>query len=248
MPDGVEAKAELSLYAAALRGGEFTVPQQRLAAGETTFRIGPLPAGDYDLLCDVEGRGRLAHRGLHLGVDETLQLPPFDADAQRALVVVLRHADGRPATGAAVRLARIYESCTESEPGRYVSRPIAAGEDEVVARGPGFAPDAFAVRFTGDEEPFVHTVAPAATVEVCMTPATPRDRWVGALQIRLTDGNGVEVVKELTAIDGKEQFVWRIGLRPGTYSLRCSAFRDGSGATTFTVGTAPLRVDLQLAK
>jgi hypothetical protein len=64
----------------------------------------------------------------------------------------------------------------------------------------------------------------------------------------LTDANGTDLVKQLVAIDGKEQFVWRIGLRPGTYSLRCSAFGDGSGATSFTVGTAPLRVELQLVK
>ncbi|HEX5051944.1 MAG TPA: sigma-70 family RNA polymerase sigma factor [Planctomycetota bacterium] len=248
MPDGVEAKAELSLYAKILRRGAFTVPQQKLEAGETTFRIGPLPAGEYDLLCDIEGRGRLQHRGLRLGVDETLRLPPFAADAQRPLAVALRLPDGRPATGAKVVLKQTLEPCAESEPGLYGSRPIEAGSYDVSVRGPGFAPATFAVQFAGGGAPVEHTVALAPTVEICCKPATPRERWIGAMQIHLTDAGGAEVVKDFLGIDGKPDFVWSIGLLPGTYSLRCSAFNDGSATTTFTAGTAPQRVELQFAK
>ncbi|MGB3965142.1 MAG: carboxypeptidase regulatory-like domain-containing protein [Planctomycetota bacterium] len=247
MPDGVQAKAVLAVYAKALLGGGFAVPQERLEAGQTTFRIGPLPGGEYDLYCDIEGRGQLSAKGLRLGMNETLRLSPFAADAQRPLEIVLKHADGRPATGATVRLVTL-EPFTEVAPGRYRSQPIAAGAYDVRVRGAGFAPGTVAVNFAGAEPPFEHTVQPAATVEVCCKPATPRERWIGAMQVELSDASGTEIVKELTQIDGKQDFTWSIGLRPGTYSLRCSEFGSGSGSTTFTVGTAPLRVDLQLAK
>jgi RNA polymerase sigma-70 factor (ECF subfamily) len=127
MPEGLAAKAELSLYAQILRGGAFSLPTERLEAGVTTFRIGPLPAGDYDLLCDIEGRTRLAQKGLHLAPGATLRLPPFAADAQHPLQLVLRHADGRPATGGDVKLRDGLARCRETAPGHYESLPVAPG-------------------------------------------------------------------------------------------------------------------------
>lgn len=85
-------------------------------------------------------------------------------------------------------------------------------------------------------------------VDLAPKPAEARERWIGGLQIRLTDASGAEVVRDFVGVDGKPDFVWSIGLAPGTYSLRCSAINDGSGTTTFTVGRAPQRVELQLAK
>ncbi|MCA8974915.1 MAG: carboxypeptidase regulatory-like domain-containing protein, partial [Planctomycetes bacterium] len=248
MPDGIAAKAVLSLYAKALRGGAFSVPQQQLDPGQTTVTIGPLPSGDYDLLCDIEGRGRLALRDVHLAAGESLRLPPFAADAQRPLLVALRDADGRAVTGAKVMLKQTHDPCAETEAGRYATRPIEFGAYDVLVRGAGFAPDALPVQFAGQQQPFELTVRPAADVTIVCRPPTPRDRWVGALQVKLIDANGADVVQDIMQIDGRSEFAWSIGLLPGTYSLRCAAFSDGSASTTFTVGDAAMHVDMQLTR
>ncbi|MEO6597911.1 MAG: carboxypeptidase-like regulatory domain-containing protein, partial [Planctomycetota bacterium] len=248
MPDGVQAKAVLSLYAKVLRGGGFSVPQERLAPDQTTFRIGPLPAGEYDLLCDIEGRGRLAHNALRLGTNETLRLPPFAANAQRPLQLVLRHADGRLATGATVKLQQTHDPCRETEPGHYESQPIAAGAYDALVRGPDFALCTVLVAFAPPWRAFEHTVPAGTAVQLRVVPAVARERWIGALTIELHDANGTQLVRDMLQIDGKQDFVVPIGLAPGTYTVKCSAFGDGKGMVTFEVGALPLRLDLQLAK
>src|SRR5204863_2359073 len=141
LPEGERVKAELSLYPKVLEQGRsgFAVPQERLAPGETKYRIGPLPPGEYSLLCDIEGRGRLAHRDLRVLANETLRLPPFAFDAQRPLVVTLRHADGRPAAGALVKLESDIMPWRETAPGTYESAPVEAGPDEILVHGPDLA-------------------------------------------------------------------------------------------------------------
>ena len=91
-PTGFRADASLSVYAKVLRGGVFAVPQERLDAGVTTFRLGPLPAGEYDLICEIEGRGPLTQRGIQLAPNATLQLPPFAFDSKRPMPLRLPHA------------------------------------------------------------------------------------------------------------------------------------------------------------
>jgi len=248
MPEGMQAKTTLSLYAKVLSGGGFSVPQERLEPGVTTFRLGPLPAGEYDLLCDIEGRGRLAQRHLRLSPDETLRLPPFAADAQRPLQLVLRHADGRPAIGADVKLRSGLDRCRETGPGRYESQPVDVGQYEAIVRGPDFALCTFAIEFTGQTEPFERTVPAGTAVQLCLKPTTPRDRWIGAMQVWIHDAEGVEVVRDMIQVDGKQDFVWPIGLLPGTYTVKVSVFGDGSATATLQVAGTPLRVDLPLAK
>ncbi|HEU4419928.1 MAG TPA: hypothetical protein VFT55_13430, partial [Planctomycetota bacterium] len=248
MPEGLQAKTVLSLNAKVLRGGGFSVPQEQLEAGVTTFRLGPLPAGEYDLLCDIEGRQRLVQRGVYLAPGATLRLPPFGVDAQRPLQVVLRHADGRPATGGDVKLRADMMRFRETSPGHYESQPVAAGRHEVLVRGPDFALCTFPLEFTGQAQPFERTVPAGTVVQLCVKPVTPRDRWVGAMQVWLHDAKGAEVVHEIIQADGKQDFVWPIGLVPGTYSVRVNVFGEGGASTTFQVAAAPLRVDLQLAK
>lgn len=248
MPAGVQAKAKLSLYAKVLRGGVFGVPQERLEAGQTTFRIGPLPAGEYDLLCDLEGRGRLQQKGLVLAANATLQLPPFAADAQRPVLLALQHADGRPAVGGEVKLGGDLTPCRETAPGLYESLPILPGAVELVARGPEFAPCSFAFDFVADGEQVRRTVPNATAVQFVLQPATPRDRWIGALAVSVRDASGADIVRDLIPIDGKNEFVWPLGLPPGTYSIAAREIEGGKASTTFTVANQPLRVDLQLAK
>lgn len=248
MPDGLQSAAALSLYAGVLRGGGFTVPQERLEPGRTRFRIGPLPAGDYDLLCDVEGRGRMEQRGLHLLPDETLQLPAFAADSQRSIDLVLRHADGSPARGATVTLKPSWLRCTETDPGHYRSPPLSPGALEVAARGPDFAPCTFAIDAQGATTAFEHAVSAGTTVEVVLHPATPRERWIGAVNVRLRDAAGAEIVRDFVQIDGKQDFTWRIGLTPGPYSVAVEGPFEGKAEAAFTVGSDALRVELQLAK
>lgn len=248
MPAGVQARAKLSLYAKVLRGGVFGVPQERLEAGQTTFRIGPLPAGEYDLLCDLEGRGRLQQKGIVLAANATLQLPPFAADAQRPVLLALQHADGRPAVGGEVKLAGDLTPCRETAPGLYESLPILPGAVELVARGPEFAPCSFPLEHVGNDKPIVRTVPNGTAVQFVLQPATPRDRWIGALSVRVRDASGADVVRDLIQIDGKNEFVWPLGLPPGTYSIAAAEIEGGKASTTFTVTNQPLRVDLQLAK
>jgi protocatechuate 3,4-dioxygenase beta subunit len=248
MPEGLAAKAELSLYAQILRGGAFSLPTERLEAGVTTFRIGPLPAGDYDLLCDIEGRTRLAQKGLHLAPGATLRLPPFAADAQHPLQLVLRHADGRPATGGDVKLRDGLARCRETAPGHYESLPVAPGRYEAVVRGPDFALCTFPLEFTAQAQPFERTVPAGTRVQVCVKPVTPRERWIGGMQVLLTDARGTQVLNETIQVDGKQEFCWPIGLAPGAYSVKVNAWDEGSATTTFQVAAAPLRVELQLAK
>jgi hypothetical protein len=222
------------------------VPQERLAAGETTYRIGPLPPGEYDLLCDIEGRGRLAHRALRLAPKETLQLPPFQFDAQRPLVIALRDAGGQPATGATVKLESWPVAMRETAPGSYESIPVGEGDDEIIVHGPELAPQTFPVRRGG--KTIELTVRPATPVVVKLSPPTPRERWVGALLFSVIDAQGTKVVDGMMQLDAGTEFRWRIGLLPGTYTLNFNVMMQGRASTTATVGTEPLQIDLQIAK
>ena len=248
LPEGMRAKAELSLYPKAIQGrGGFYVPQERLALGETTYRIGPLPPGDYHLLCDIEGRGRLEQRGLRLAPNETLRLPPFAFDAQRPLVVVLRHADGRVAAGATVKLKTWPVAFRETAPGTYESIPVGEGDDEITVHGPDLAPQGFAVR-RGGTAPVELTVRSATPVVVRLSPMTPRERWVGALGVAVIDAQGTKLVDDMMQLDAGAEFRWRIGLLPGTYTLNFNEMLHGRASTTATVGTEPLQIDLQITK
>jgi RNA polymerase sigma-70 factor, ECF subfamily len=249
LPDDLRAKAELSLYPKTMQGrGGFMVPQERLEPGVTTFRIGPLPPGLYDLLCDIEGRGRLSHRDLRLVANETLRLRPFAFDTQRPQIIVLRHADGRVASGGTMRFESSHMPCKETAPGRYESPPLDAGPDEIGVRGPDFAPAKFPVARNTTSTPIELTVAAATKAVVRLTPSTPRDRWIGALTIRVTDANGTVLVDEMTQLDGGADFRVPIGLAPGMYSLSFAVYGDGKANTTAVVGTEPLQIDLQITK
>jgi hypothetical protein len=247
LPDGMRTKAELSLYPKAIQRGGFMVPQERLAAGETTYRIGPLPPGEYDLLCDIEGRGRLAQWALRLAPKETLRLPPFAFDAQRPLAIALRHADGRPATGATVKLKSWPVAMREAAPGSYESIPVGEGDDEIAVHGPALAPQSFPVR-RGGTDPVELTVRPATPVVVKLSPPTPRERWVGALRVSVIDAQGTKVVEDMMQLDAGAEFRWRVGLLPGTYTLNFVEMLQGRASTIATVGTEPLQIDLQIAK
>lgn len=249
LPDGLQAAAELFLYPKGIAGrGGFGVPEQGLVAGETTFRIGPLPAGEYDLHCDIEGRGRLTQRGLRLAANATLSLPPFAFDAQRPQVILLRHTDGRPAAGAIVKLRSDRMPCRETAPGRYESAATEAGADEVLVRGPDFLAASMPVTRSATSMPIELEVHGATAVVVVLKPPVPRERWIGALNVKITDARGTEIVRDMMQIDGGGEFRWPIGLAPGTYSLQLSALGDGSVTTTVTIGSSPQRVDLQLGE
>ncbi len=248
LPAGTGVKATLSLYPKAIQGrGGFMVPQERLAAGQTKYRIGPLPPGQYTLLGDIEGRGRLAHNDLRLLPNETLRLPPFAFDTQRPLVVVLRHADGRAATGATVKLATWPVAMRESAPGTYESIPVGEGADEVTVHGPDLAPATFAVA-RGGKAPAEITVRPATPVVVNLSPSTPRERWVGAMRVSVLDAQGTKLVDDMFQLDAGAELRWRIGLLPGTYTLNFNEMMQGRASTTVTVGTEPLQIDLQMTK
>ncbi|MCU0862488.1 MAG: sigma-70 family RNA polymerase sigma factor [Planctomycetes bacterium] len=248
LPDGLQVEAELSLYPKALASKSgFVVPQQQVAAGQTTFRIGPLPAGEYDLFCAIEGRSALMQRGLRLAANATLRLPPFAFDAQRPQVILLRHADGRPAAGAVVQL-RSYGPCRETSPGRYESAATEPGADEVLVHGPDFLAASMPVTRNATSTPIELEVRAATPVVVHLSPPVPRERWIGALTVRLTDANGTELVHDLVQIDCSSEFRWPIGLAPGSYTLHLSAYGDGSVTTTLVVGSAPQQVALQLVK
>jgi phosphoserine phosphatase len=63
------------------------------------------------------------------------------------------------------------------------------------------------------------------------------------------DANGGEVVRDLVQVDGKDQFVWRLGLAPGSYSVQLVAYSDGRADLTLQVGepaAAPQVADVQL--
>ena len=246
MPEGLQATTTLTLYAKSLRGGAFAVPRKQLELGTTTFRMGPLPSGEYDLLCDIEGRGQMEQRGLHLLPDQTLRLPAFAATQQQPLHLVLRHTDGTPATGAVVALKPGMLRCKETAPGRYSSPPIAPGSVEAIVRGPDLAPCTYPLNVEAGAATFEHTVAAGTPVRILVTPATPRQRWVGAMRVRIVSGSGVQILRDLVQIEGGHEFLWAVGLIPGTYSIDISVAGDGQGQQTFDVGTAPIQIDLRL--
>jgi len=249
LPDGIRAAATLSLYPKLMQGrGGFMVPQERLAAGTTTFRIGPLPSGEYQLLCDIEGRGRLTLDGVRLAANETRLLSPFAFDKQRPQVIVLRHADGRAATGGTIKLKSTLMPYRETAPGRYESMPVAEGPDEVLVRGPDFAPASLPVMCNATSTPIELTVTTATPVVVRLTPPTPRDRWVGALTVRVTDATGAVLIREMLQLDGGADFRVPLGLAPGKYSLAFLLHGAGRADTTATVGVEPLQIDLQIMK
>lgn len=136
----------------------------------------------------------------------------------------------------------------ETGPGHYESQPVAAGQYEASVRRPDFAPCTCSLAFTEPSQPFERTVPAGTAVQLCLKPAVPRDRWIGAMQVWLHDARGTEVVRDMLQIDGKQDFVWPIGLVPGTYTVKVNVFGDGKATATFQVGSAPLRVELQLAK
>jgi len=245
-------KVTLSLYpkGALAARGPFAVPSVQLTPGDDAFRIGPLPPGAYDLLCDAEHRGRLAVRDLQLAAAATREVT-FDLAAQQPLRVRLRHPDGSAATGARVLvecdLDRSY--CVETQPGEYSSPPRATGPCTVRACGRGFAAEAFAV--DAGAAPVEHVVADGTTVELRIRPpGAPRQKWVAGLMVTVCDAAGTEVLSDMMQVDDQE-FVLRIGLAAGSYTVRMGSFADGSATVPLVVPpprAEPLVVDVALQK
>jgi hypothetical protein len=245
----------LSLNPASPEKRGFVVPMERLEAGISAFHIGPLPPGDYDLTCDIDGRGTMAQRGLHVVAGQRLALPPFLANAQHRLRLSLRHGDGSVAAGATLRLHghEGQEPCSEETAGVYVSVAVDPGSYMARVHGPDFAPCTFPVEVDAAADTAVeHTVPVATTVALHIKPVTPKgDRWVGGLMALLRDGHDTEVLRDIVAIDGHAEFVWRLGLLPGHYVLKANVYGEGKAEVAFDVGaagTAPQDVTVQLAK
>jgi hypothetical protein len=205
------------------------------------FRIGPLPPGYYDLICAPEGRGSLKQDGIVLAAGQTLDLPPFRFDSQSPLHLELRHADGRPVTGAIARLEDRelgYLSCTatDTEPGRYRTPPGMPGAYTLKVRGPTFAPLTRRVDVGADpSRPACVIVPDGVPVELRFHPVMPQTRWVAAMQVRLRDAAGEDVIRELIQVDGRSSFAWRIGLRPGHYTLEAEVMYGGRASVEFDV-------------
>lgn len=256
-PEGIaHENVELSLYPKERGRGGFFVPMERLPAGTDEFRIGPLPPGEYDLLCDAEGRSRESQRALRLVAGQTLTAD-FRLDLQQGLRLRLRHPDGRPAAGAQVRLDNAGVSmvmCKETNPGEYRSPPTAAGNYTAKVRGTDFAPFTTSVAVSASPDAVIdHTVPAGTSVHFRFRPpGPPPDRWVGALNVTVKDAQGAELVQDMLQIDGNDHFDWRLGLAPGDYTLTVSEFlREARKTQSVQVaGTAatPQLVEVQLEK
>jgi hypothetical protein len=65
------------------------------------------------------------------------------------------------------------------------------------------------------------------------------------------DAHDVEVLRDVVTIDGHGEFIWRLGLLPGHYTLKADVYGEGKAEVAFDVGaagTAPQDVTVQLAK
>jgi hypothetical protein len=251
----VRSEVTLSLYPGPGPRAGFIVPQRRLEPGTDTFRLGPLPPGVYDLLCDPAGRARLSQRGLSLAAGQTLELPPFGLDTQKRLHLDLRHADGRPATGAVVQLTDSvlgWVSCAETTSGKYQTVPALPGTYTVAVRGPDFAPFTKRVELRSDSlRPTRLTVPVGEKVELYFYPRSPVVRWIAAMKLHLRDAGGGDVINESIQIDGEKSFALRIGLRPGRYTLVAKVYGGGRATSQFVVRPGsgdPQVVDIHLKK
>lgn len=242
MPEGPPQSVSVSLVAKAGMGWI----SKGLEPGVTTFRFGPLPAGEYDVTCEIEGSGRMQAPTVALLASETLRLAPFVPGVPAPAEVVLKFPDARPCAGASVMLMPGMITCRETAPGHYVSRPVSTGAYEAVVHGPGFAPMRIAMAASADG-PTERTVTPAATVQLVLQPALARKQWKIVALVVVKDGSGAEILNSVLPIDGGEDFVWSLGLSAGVYSVRvrCS---DGNGSTTVSVGEEAVRMELPLRR
>jgi len=214
LPEGSRSRAMVSLYPTSMTGSdESAVPRERLAAGQTTFRLGPLPAGAYNLLVTIEGFENCRQNGLRLEPDATLRLPPCDFAAQQPLQLVLRCADGRAVTGATVRLVRNvpHLACIETAAGCYQSPPMGNGPWKATVRGPDIAPAEVEVARAASG-PTVLVLRAGTRVDVHVQPPTPRPRWIGTLFVMIRDAQGSFVVREAMRIDTGSAWHLPLGL------------------------------------
>ncbi|MCR9247484.1 MAG: sigma-70 family RNA polymerase sigma factor [bacterium] len=238
LPDAASSAVTISLTSVTTAG----TSRRQLEPGETSFRFGSLPAGDYQVTCEMPERGRIQSPTFTLHAGQSFVLQPFEPGLQRPAEIVLRHADGRPCEAATVMLMPGMITCSEVSPGHYRSRPLSAGTMTASVYGPGFAPTRFSFS-TADSA--ARTMAAAATVEVELEPAIRRQQWRNLAIVSVKDGQGVEVLSGILKIAGEESFVWRLGLPPGVYdvNVRCS---DGAAAKRITVGGTAMQVKMRL--
>ena len=67
------------------------------------------------------------------------------------------------------------------------------------------------------------------------------------------DAQGVELVNDPIQVDGKDDFVWRLGLAPGSYTLEAILFslRETQATLAFQVpapGAEPHAVEVRLER
>lgn len=245
LPPGRTASARLGLNPKGMSGNS-NVPRLRLAEGETTFRLGPLPAGEYDLLCIELGFEPIRRRALRVASGETLRLPPLDFATQRPLELVLTRLDGQMVTDAHVCLLP-NTVCRETAPGRYVSPPVGEGPWNLSVRGPDVAPGKFRVaRFV--DGPTYLVVGIGTRINLRVKPPTPRPRWIGDIVLSVHDANGGLVLREAMRIDTGPEWRFAIGLGPGTYTVQAFSHDEGEARASVVVGQMPAEVELQLAK
>ena len=215
---------------------------QHLEPGTATFEIGPLPAGDYDLLGDAEGCERIVRAGLHLVAGLRLPVAPLRLDEQQSFLLQFTTQDGKPATGAVVKVqtAGGLHACAEDVPGRFRSPRVSPGPHEVQVYGANLAPCRLQVEVGSDPStPIERTVvACAATTLRCFPPAPVRQRLLTGMRVTIEDATGRELLTDFVQVDGTDHFDWSIGLLPGSYTVKAVMMGEGVATVALVVPAA----------
>jgi hypothetical protein len=198
-------------------------------------------------MCNVEGRASMSLRDLHVLADQTVAAD-FHLEEQQSFRLMLHFADGRPVRAADVKIVNDFDirPCRETANGEYRSPPASPGSYTMKVRGPDVAPFQALVELTGT---VVERTLPEATPVVFrFRPAGKApERWVGALNVRVKDAQGSELVQDLLQIDGSDHFDWRLGLLPGSYTLTASEFMTNA-QRMLQLAVSPGSAELQVVE
>lgn len=241
-PEGARTGVELSLIPRNPGPRYGGVPQQHLESGTQSFEIGPLPAGDYDLTCDAHDRERIRRTNLHVAAGERFAVPTLRLDQQRPLWLQLVTADGKPASGAVVKVSQAggIHACTEESVGSFRSLPLSAGSHEVLVYGAHWLPMRLQVETGADAStPTRHMLVEAAPTTLRFLPPGPRDRLLCGMRLELEDASGLTLLDDFLQVDGTDHFDWSIGLKPGGYVVRAVMLGEGMATVPFVVPSHP---------
>lgn len=253
-PDG-KAMANARVVLMPRAGVTSHQPTERPDARTGRFEIGPLPAGEYRIHVEVEGKGSIQLGSRSLAPRQKLDLGTIRFAAPGTATIAFAPESAAPGTDLDLVLRGDSGYASDFfivEDGARRSVPVLPGSYTLEVWGPGIAPVTRQVEVVsaGDTRTTL-SLQKAADVTIEVVPETHPGVAFLVVDLRIEDGAQKEVFRRLMQIHRKgDVYPWSRGLPAGEYRVTARMWESRSASEArFTVpaGTEPRRVRLALA-